>query len=87
MRNQSIGNNIDWLTILLYIMLVIGGWMTIYSASLPVEETSLFDIEQIYGRQMLFIGLSIPLILALLFVDAKIFENFCFVFFGFGIIL
>ena len=87
MRNQSIGNNIDWLTILLYIMLVIGGWMTIYSASLPVEETSLFDIEQIYGRQMLFIGLSIPLILALLFVDAKIFEKFCFVFYGLGIIL
>ena len=61
--------------------------MTIYSASLPLEETSLFDVSQIYGRQMLFIGLSIPLILALLFTDAKIFERLCFVFYGVGIIL
>ena len=87
MKNQSIGNNIDWLTLLLYMMLVIGGWMTIYSASLPLEETSLFDVTQIYGRQMLFIGLSIPLILAFLLTDAKVFERLCFVFYGLGIIL
>ncbi len=87
MKNQSIGNNIDWLTLLLYMLLVIGGWMTIYSASLPLEEAFLFDITQTYGRQMLFIGLSIPLILALLFTDAKIFEKLCFVFYGLGIIL
>ncbi|MEQ3661274.1 MAG: rod shape determining protein RodA [Flavobacterium sp.] len=87
MRNQSIGNNLDWLTLLLYVLLVIGGWMTIYSASLPIEETSLFDVTQIYGRQMLFIGLSIPLIFIFLFIDAKIFERLCFVFYGLGIIL
>jgi rod shape determining protein RodA len=87
MKNQSIGNNLDWLALLLYVLLVIGGWMTIYSASLPLEETSLFDVTQIYGRQMLFIGLSIPLILALLLTDAKVFERLCFVFYGLGIIL
>lgn len=61
--------------------------MTIYSASLPLEETSIFDISQIYGRQMLFIGLTIPLILIILFSDAKIFERLSFVFYGIGIIL
>ncbi len=63
------------------------GWMTIYSASLPLEETSIFDISQIYGRQMLFIGLTIPLIFIILFTDAKIFERLSFVFYGLGIIL
>lgn len=87
MRNQSVGSGIDWITLLLYITLVILGWMTIYSASLPLEETSIFDLSQIYGRQMLFIGFSIPLILTLLFVDAKIFERLSFVFYGLGIIL
>lgn len=87
MRNQSIGNSIDWITLLLYFILVIMGWMTIYSASLPFEESSLFDLTQIYGRQMLFIGLSIPLIFVLLFIDAKIFEKLSFVFYGLGIIL
>ena len=80
MKNQSVGNRIDYISILLYIVLVIMGWMTIYSASLPLEETSIFDISQIYGRQMLFIGLSIPLILIILFSDAKIFERLSFVF-------
>jgi rod shape determining protein RodA len=87
MRNQSIGNSIDWITVLIYIALVIMGWMTIYSASLPIEETSIFDLSQIYGRQMLFIGLAIPLIFIILFADAKIFERLSFVFYGIGIIL
>ena len=87
MKNQSVGNRIDYISILLYIVLVIMGWMTIYSASLPIEETSIFDISQIYGRQMLFIGLTIPLIFIILFTDAKIFERLAFVFYGLGIIL
>jgi rod shape determining protein RodA len=87
MKNQRVGSSIDWITILLYIALVIMGWMTIYSASLPLEETSLFDLSQIYGRQMLFIGLTIPIIFIILFTDAKLFERFSFVFYGVGIIL
>ena len=87
MKNQSVGNRIDYISILLYFTLVLMGWMTIYSASLPLEETSIFDISQIYGRQMLFIALTIPLILVILFTDAKIFERLSFVFYGIGIIL
>jgi rod shape determining protein RodA len=87
MKNQRVGSSIDWITILLYTVLVIMGWMTIYSASLPLEETSLFDLSQIYGRQMLFIGLTIPIIFIILFTDAKLFERFSFVFYGIGIIL
>jgi len=87
MKNQSVGNSIDWLSLVLYFLLVIMGWVTIYSASLPIEETSLFDLNQIYGRQMLFIFLSIPLIAILLFLDAKIFERLSFVFYGIGILL
>lgn len=87
MRNQSVRNRIDWITILLYVILVGLGWMTIYSASLPVEETPIFDLSQTYGRQMLFIGLAIPLILVILFTDAKIFERLSFVFYAIGILL
>jgi len=87
MRNQSVKNSVDWLSIFLYFLLVLMGWMTIYSASLPIEETSVFDLEQTYGRQMLFIFLSVPLIAILLFLDAKIFERFSLVFYIIGIIL
>jgi rod shape determining protein RodA len=87
MKNQSVTNNIDWITILLYTALVGLGWMTIYSASLPNEETSIFDISQIYGKQIMFILTTIPLIIVVLTVDAKIYDKYAFIFYGFGLLL
>ena len=86
MKNQSVTNNIDWITIVIFIALVIMGWLNIYSASLPVEETSIFDISQIYGKQILFIILTIPLILVVLTVDAKVYEKYAFVFYVIGLV-
>ncbi len=86
MKNQSVTSNIDWITILLFITLVIMGWLNIYSASLPLEQTSIFDISQIYGKQILFICLTIPLILVVLTVDAKIYEKYAFVFYIVGLV-
>lgn len=76
MKNQRTRNNMDWMVVSLYIVLVILGWLNIYSASLPIEETSIFDFSQVYGKQMLFVILSIPLIIVILSIDAKIFEKF-----------
>jgi len=86
MKNQSVTNNIDWITIVLFITLVIMGWLNIYSASLPVQETSIFDIDQIYGKQILFIILTIPLVLVVLTIDAKVYEKYAFVFYVIGLI-
>jgi len=86
MKNQSVTNNIDWITIVLFISLVIMGWLNIYSASLPDNQTSIFDIDQIYGKQIMFIILTIPLILVVLTVDAKIYEKYAFVFYVIGLV-
>lgn len=86
MKNQSVTNNIDWITIVLFVTLVIMGWLNIYSASLPVEETSIFDLDQIYGKQILFIILTIPLVLIVLTIDAKIYEKYAFVFYIIGLV-
>lgn len=87
MKNQGVTNNLDWITILLYAVLVIMGWMTIYSASLPEKATSLFDISQIYGKQIMFILTGIPLIIVVLTMDAKIYEKYSLIFYGLGIVL
>jgi rod shape determining protein RodA len=75
MKNQSTVNNIDWMVVSLYTVLVIMGWLNIYSASLPLEETSIFDLSQIYGKQLLFIIFCIPLIIVILSIDGKFFEK------------
>lgn len=86
LANQSVISNVDWLTIFIYAILVFLGWINIYSASLPDETTSIFDLGQIYGKQILFIGLSIPLIIVLLSIDAKFYEKYAVVFYCIGIL-
>lgn len=86
MKNQSVTSNLDWITILLYFTLVIMGWVNIFSTSIPIEFTE-FDFSDYYGKQLIFILLSIPLIIVLLTIDAKVYEKFSFVFYIVGIVL
>ncbi len=66
----------DWLMIFLYIALVSMGWINIYSASLSDTANGYFDFSQIYGKQMMWIGLSILLIIFVLAIESKFYERF-----------
>ncbi len=68
--------NIDWISILVYFLLVIFGWINIYSASLTDDITSYFDLNQPYGKQALWIGLSLVFIIIILATESKFFERF-----------
>ncbi|MAN29481.1 MULTISPECIES: rod shape-determining protein RodA [Mesonia] len=72
--NKSTG--FDWITILLFLLLVAFGWVNIYSASLNEGAQGFFDLSQTYGRQGLFIGLSVVLVIFILSVEAKFYERF-----------
>ncbi|MGL2962268.1 rod shape-determining protein RodA [Flavobacterium sp. RSB2_4_14] len=87
MKNQSVTNNLDWISVVIFIVLVIMGWLNIYSSSLSTidQETSIFDFSQIYGKQFLFIILTIPLIFVILSVDGKFYEKFSSVFYVIGL--
>ena len=86
MRNQNVISNLDWTSVLLYVALVIMGWFTIYSSSSPVEASA-FDFSEIYGRQLIFILFSIPVIFFLLAVNAKIYEKYAAVFYIISLLL
>ena len=87
MKNQSVSNNIDWVTVIIYVVLVIFGWMTIYSADITPNSQYYFDFNQNYGKQLIFIGLNIFLITIILSIDAKFYEKFSSVLFGFSLLL
>ena len=88
MKNQSVTNNLDWISIVIYFALVIMGWLNIYSSSLSSieQETSIFDFSQIYGKQFMFIILTIPLIFVVLSVDGKFYEKFSSVIYVIGLL-
>lgn len=82
MRNrESIIGNVDWFTMLLYFILVFIGWLSIYSSSVGEEAGNIFDLSQRYGKQLLWIALSIVLIVVVLLIDAKFFSSFAFLFY------
>jgi rod shape determining protein RodA len=77
MKNQSVTNNLDWISVFIYIVLVIMGWLNIYSSSLSLSDADFtLDLSQFYGKQLLSIGLAIPLIFIVLSVDGKFYEKF-----------
>lgn len=79
-RDNIIGE-LDWVSILLYLVLVLFGWLSVYSASVDDFSKGLFDFSTRYGKQMLWIGLALFLALLILIIDAEFFSTFAFVFY------
>ena len=75
-RRENIISNLDWLSILLYALLVVFGWLSIFSASFSEQDTGIFDLSTRYGKQAVWIGLAILLGIAVLLTDAKFFSAF-----------
>ena len=86
-KTIEIFGKIDGITILLYLFLVFFGWINIYAAVNNNDiVTSLFDLNTEYGRQLLFIGISVIIAFIILIVDWRFFDTLSFVFYGIGII-
>ena len=83
MKNQSVTNNLDWISVIIYIILLIMGWLNIYSSSLSTnEDNMILDLSQFYGKQLMYIIFTIPLIFMILAVDGKFYEKFSSIIFG-----
>ena len=54
------------------------GWVNIYAAVYNDEHTSILDITQNYGRQLIWITTSIVLAVFILVIDGKFYEAFAY---------
>jgi rod shape determining protein RodA len=66
----------DWITIILFLLLVGFGWLNILSASHIGETIEYFDFAQPYSKQLIFIFLTFGLIVLILSIDSKFYERF-----------
>ena len=76
MSGRKVFKRIDWLTVLFYLLLVGIGWVNIYSSTFSGTNSSIFDFSQLYGKQLIFIGLSLISILVILALEASFYERF-----------
>ncbi|HLV70928.1 MAG TPA: rod shape-determining protein RodA [Xanthomarina sp.] len=66
----------DWITIIIFLLLVGFGWLNILSASHVGETIDYFDFSQPYGKQLMFIALTVILIILILSIESKFYERF-----------
>jgi rod shape determining protein RodA len=77
-EQKGLFRHIDRTLVLLYLALVLMGWVSIYAAVYNEEHGSIFDLSQSYGKQMLWIITSLIIAFLVILTDAKFFNAFAY---------
>jgi rod shape determining protein RodA len=86
-RSNKLYKSIDWPIVVVYLLLVVFGWINIYAAVYNEEHHSIVDLSQRYGKQMIWISISIVLIIIIFLIDSKVFEYLAYPIYIFAIFL
>jgi len=70
--------NVDWLTVVVYLLMIVAGAISIYAASYDFDEASIFSFDEFSGKQLRWIGLSLGLAFILLLIDARMYETYAY---------
>ena len=85
--DRSILQNIDWVLVGLFLVMVLFGWMNIYAAVFNDEHKSILDFTQNYGKQSIWIVCAFFIALMVLVVDGKFYAAFSYAIYGAMILL
>lgn len=83
---RNIFANVDWFTILLFVLIAFFGWLNIYASLYEDSQQGILDFSRRYGKQLIWIGFSGVIAFFILLIDAKIYEDFSFIIY-LGVIL
>ena len=74
--NRANSFQLDWPTVLIYMALVLFGYFNIVSASTGAEFTSYWDLSKPYGKQLVFIGITLVSVVFILALDTNFTSDF-----------
>ena len=83
---MNIWTSIDWVTIFLYLVLVILGWMNIYASAYTEESSGMLDFSQRYGKQLIWILAAMVLAFLIQIIDSRFYSFFAFIIYGITIV-
>ncbi len=75
---SSTFRDLDWTTVIIYLIMVFAGMISIYAASYDFDEASMFSADEFSGKQLRWIGLSLMLGVVLLLIDARMYETYAY---------
>lgn len=86
--DEQLLKKLDWPTIGLYAVLVIIGWFNIYAAVYDEQQVkSIFDFSINSGKQLVWIGTAVALIILILVADYRLFENLSLILYGIFVVI
>ncbi len=85
-RNVSVWKSLDWVTIMLYLILVICGWFSVCGASYEYGNQEFFDFATRSGKQAVWIVCSFGLAFVLLMLEDRMYDMFSYLIYA-GMIL
>jgi len=74
--DDKLTQNMDWPLFACYLILVTMGVATVYSTAYDSDHPNLFDFSQKYGKQVLWVCVSLFLGLLVFLIDASIYRKF-----------
>ena len=75
-KGAGLLQSIDWLTVLLYVVLLGMGWMSVCGATYDFDQAgNFFDFSTRSGMQIVWIGTSLLLAMLLLMTDDRLIES------------
>jgi rod shape determining protein RodA len=86
-QNSSVVENLDWIIISLYVILVFLGWLNIHAAVYNEEFGSIFDFTQNYGKQLVWIITAFVIVFLILSIDSEFYTFFAYAFFALALFL
>jgi len=75
-RKADFFRAIDWWTIVLYVIMVVAGWLTIHAASYNFDNSSMFDFQQSAGKQFVWMSMAFVLAMVIMSIDTKIYMTY-----------
>lgn len=77
-RKETYIRKLDWVLVITYLLLVAGGWLSIYAATYQEGQEFVVTLSRNYGRQFMWITICLVIAFFILVVDSKFFTNFSF---------
>ena len=86
MRSKTIIGKIDIWLLVIYLALVTIGLLSVYAAAFNADHPHIWDFSQNYGKQLVFIGVSLLVGFVVLLIDAKAFNALAYVIYGLSLL-
>ena len=86
-KEENLISYLDWPLFISFLLLLIMGLATVYSVAYTPEDPSLFDLDKQYGKQSIWIGISLFLGLLVFLIDSDIYRKFAFPIYLFTLLL